>query len=576
MRLAEALQIAGRPAEDTPRHFHLLCGFTPLHLATFLKAHLRLRFPEDAISLLSGLYGDLEGNLQRAQENPAPYNPAQGAIVVIEWSDLDPRLGLRSSAGWSAQILEDIVVQTSERCRRIHDHLQALAAVMPVAVVAPTLPLPPLTHLPPAQSSAFELDLNAILLNFLQRLSGSHAIRLLSASSLAISSPIAARHDVKADLLFGFPYTLTHTDALAQIAVSCLFPQPPRKGLITDLDQTLWQGILGDDGVQGISWSLESKSQHHALYQQMLSSLAESGVLIAVASKNDPDLVAAAFERPDLLIRSDQIFPMEAGWGAKSQAVARILKAWNIGAESVVFLDDSPMELAEVAEKYPGMECMPFPSRDPAGVFALLQQLRNTFGKEEVRHEDRLRLQSLRGAATFHQQISSGDSTDFLARLQAKITFESSRADLRAFELVNKTNQFNLNGQRYTEAEWKALQQRPGAFLTTVSYEDRFGPLGQIAVIGGCIHPEYSLIDVWVMSCRAFSRQIEFQILRKLFAKSIASEIRFHFKPTDRNLPLQNFFRAFFPDFIPESELKLPVTTFETNCPPLFHQVIEK
>ena len=147
------------------------------------------------------------------------------------------------------------------------------------------------------------------------------------------------------------------------LSVQCLFPAPPKKGIITDLDQTLWKGILGDAGVDGISWSLDGKSQAHALYQQVLASLADSGVLVAIASKNDPDLVEAALQRPDILLPPSQIFPMEVGWGVKSDAVGRILETWNIGADSVVFVDDSPMELAEVAEKYPGIECLRFPVR---------------------------------------------------------------------------------------------------------------------------------------------------------------------------------------------------------------------
>jgi len=573
MRLGEALQIVGQTAGERQRHVHLLSGTTPLHLATFIKAYLSLRFPGDDICVHTGLYGDLEGNIQRACEIGA-----EGAIVVIEWSDLDQRLGLRSSSGWGAQVLDDVAIQIEERCRRMEGHLAALAQAMPLTVVAPTLMLPPVTSLPPTQTGAFELRLNAMVIDFLQRVGKTKGVRLLNASSLAMKSPQSARHDVKMDLLTGFPYTLMHADALAQLSVSCLFTAPAKKGLITDLDETLWRGILGDWGVEGVSWSLEGRSQVHALYQEVVASMAESGVLVAIASKNDPKLVEAALNRPDILLKAAQIFPVEASWGVKSEAVGRILKAWNIGAESAVFVDDSPMELGEVAEKYPGIECLKFPSNDPAGIFALLLQLRTLFGKEDILEEDRLRLQSLRAGAQLDQESPREASGDFLARLQAKVTFEAAgENNSRAFELVNKTNQFNLNGVRYTEAEWKSRVERPGAFLTTVSYEDRFGPLGRIAVLGGSVQGDQCLVDIWVMSCRAFSRQIEFQALRQLFAKSGVSVIRFRFKPTERNGPLQAFFRDFFsPDSMAEGELNLPAAVFEKNCPALLHQVIEK
>lgn len=573
MRLSEALQVVGQPAGERQRHIQLLCGFEPLHLATFVKAYLRLRFPGDTVCVHTGLYGDLEGNIKRAG-----HCSAEGAITVVEWSDLDQRLGFRNSGGWAAQTLDDIVAQAEERCLRIEAHLATLAQAMPLTVVAPTLLFPPVTHLSPAQTSTFELRLNAILTGFLGRVCERGGIKLLSASTLAMRSPQAARHDIKMDLLAGFPYTLTHTDALAQLSVSCLFPAAPKKGLITDLDQTLWKGILGDAGVDGVSWSLEGKSQAHALYQQVLASLADSGVLVAIASKNDPQLVEAALQRLDILVKPTQIFPIEASWGVKSDAIGRILKAWNIGADSVVFVDDSPMELAEVSEKYPGIDCLQFPSDDPAGILALLQQLRTSFGKQDIREEDRLRLQSLRAVAKLDQERPAAEvSSDFLARLEAKVTFEASGADPRAFDLVNKTNQFNLNGARYTEAEWKSRTHRPGAFLTTVSYEDRFGPLGRIAVVGGYMEGDRCVVDIWVMSCRAFSRQIEFQSLRQLFAKSGASVIRILFRPTERNGPLQTFLGHFLsPDSIGEGELDLQLTVFEESCPPLFHEVIER
>jgi FkbH-like protein len=572
MRLGEALQIIGQSAGERKVSVHLLCGFTPLHLETFIKAYLALRFPGAGINVQTGLYGDLEGNIQKAHENGG-----DGAISVIEWSDLDQRLGFRTSAGWRNETLDDIIAQVEEKCRRIEARLVELAEAMPVVLVAPSLGLPPLTHVPPAQTSACELRLNAIVTNFFQRVCEQDGIRLASSASLALSSPYGARHDVKMELLTGFPYTVKHAEAVAELGVRCLFPAAPKKGVITDLDQTLWKGILGDEGVNGISWSLEDKSQAHALYQQMLASLADSGVLVAIASKNDPALVEAALERPDMLLRPSQIFPIEVSWGVKSDAVGRILETWNIGADSVVFIDDSPMELAEVEEKYPGIECLRFPSDDPAAIMALLSQLRTRFGKSEVREEDRLRLESLRTSAALRQENAAETSTDFVARLEGKVTLEAVGSDQRAFELVNKTNQFNLNGVRYTEAEWKSLSRRPGAFLATVSYEDRFGPLGRIAVLGGYRKRDLCYVDIWVMSCRAFSRQIEFQSIRQLFHKTGASEIQFRFTPTDRNGPLQTFFAHFLHCGSPgEGELHLRYDDFERLCPPLFHQVNDK
>ena len=572
MRLGEALQILGWAAGERKMRVPLLCGFMPLHLQTFINAYLALRFPGVSIVIPAGLYGDLEGNIQRAREEGG-----DGAIAVVEWSDLDQRLGFRASAGWRLETLDDIVTQVAEKCRRLEAHLLELAKKMPVALAAPSLGLPPLAHLTPSQTGDCELRLNVILAEFLQRIGGHDGIRLVSGAHLANTSPQHSRHDVKMDLHAGFPYTLTHADALAKVSVQCLFPTPPKKGMITDLDQTLWKGILGDVGADGVSWSLEDKSQAHALYQQVLASLADAGVLVAIASKNDPKFVEEALQRPDILLQPSQIFPIEVSWGAKSEAIGRILQTWNIGADSVVFVDDSPMELAEVSEKYPGIECLRFPSDDPTAIVALLWQLRTWFGKKEVLEEDRLRLKSIRASAAAAQENTAEPSADFLARSEAKLTLEAAGSDQRAFELVNKTNQFNLNGLRYSEGEWKALRERSGGFLVTVSYEDRFGPLGRIAVLGGHVEKDICYVETWVMSCRAFSRQIEFQSIKQLFEKTGASEIRFRFKPTDRNGPLQTFFAHFFNGkSSAEGELRLRSDEFERLCPSLFHQVNDK
>ena len=114
--------------------------------------------------------------------------------------------------------------------------------------------------------------------------------------------------------------------AVAELSVECLFPPLPKKGLVTDLDETLWKGVLGDVGVNGVSWCLDDHSQPHALYQQLVASLAESGVLVAIASRNDPALVRQAFERQDVLLNEEQVFPIESNWGAKSESIGRILR----------------------------------------------------------------------------------------------------------------------------------------------------------------------------------------------------------------------------------------------------------
>jgi FkbH-like protein len=359
---------------------------------------------------------------------------------------------------------------------------------------------------------------------------------------------------------------------------SLLQTRTPKKGLITDLDDTLWSGILGEVGVDGVNWSLEHHSHIHGLYQQFLSSLASAGVLVGVASKNDAALVQQAFDRKDLLLKKDKVFPFEVHWHRKSDSVQRILKSWNIGPEAVVFIDDSPMEAAEVKAAFPAMECLVFKKDDYQAVWDLLANLRASFGKTAISKEDAIRLESLRSAAPLLDALGQdGNASDeFLKRADAFVSFDFTKRpkDGRAFELVNKTNQFNLNGKRFSESEWTKFLADPASFLVTVTYQDKYGPLGKIAVLLGKVNENKLHVAAWVMSCRAFSRRIEHHSLKRLFEKFDADEAVFDFQATERNGPTQDFFLELAGE-PPQPGLKISRASFLEKAPPLFHRVEE-
>ncbi len=571
MKLIEALAILkDGPGPEAPAlPFFLACGFTPLHLATFLKAHVQKRNPAARVEIETGLFGDLPGNLDRASRSSA-----HGAAVVIEWPDLDPRLGLRQLGGWDPDSLPELIQSAAAAASRLEAGIRRLAGACPMAVSLPTLPLPPCFVAAGWQAGMAEWELRELVTSLARRLAAIPRVRLLNPQRLDRVSPPGERYDVKADLTTGFPYRLEHAGQLAALLATLLANPTPKKGLITDLDDTLWRGILGEVGPQGVSWDLAAHTQIHGVYQQFLAALASSGVLVGVASKNDSRLVGEALDRPDLRLPRQKLFPIEAHWQPKSQSVARILEAWNIGADAVVFVDDSPMELAEVASAYPQMECVLFTPKDPDAALRLFERLRDIFGKAAVSEEDRIRADSIRSASALHAAAAAGGTNQdqFLEQAGAvlEISFDKDPYDHRAFELVNKTNQFNLNGRRYGEAEWRSRIQDPRAFLMTASYRDRFGPLGKIAVVTGREADSHLRIDTWVMSCRAFSRRIEHQCLRQLYQHFGAAEVVLDFVPTPRNGPLQEFLAALG---TLEPEFRLSREHFEAACPPLFHSL---
>ena len=200
-----------------------------------------------------------------------------------------------------------------------------------------------------------------------------------------------------------------------------------------------------------------------------------------------------------------------------------------------------------------------------------------------ISEEDHVRLESLRGWQTVREKMGavSGDADRFLEEIDGQVHLEFAKSPLdpraidpRALQLINKTNQFNLNGARYTDAAWKSYLQQAETFLLVVSYQDRYGRLGKIAVLSGRAKGSEVTVDNWVMSCRAFARRIEHRCLEQLFERYRASEIDFNFIPTARNVPTQDFFKEFLGE-APKENFRLTRKLFAKKSPKMFHRVME-
>ncbi len=569
MKLSEALSIVQKtPADAQPFPVLLACGFTPLHLENYLAAHLQTALPNRKVRIATGLYDNLAGTLE--QFDPSG---AEAVAIVMEWFDLDPRLGYRKLGGWGQRVAANILETTEATLARLEAAISKIPPFVKVALVLPSLPLTPAFHTSGWQASGPEIALRELTAAFAGRLAAYPSVLVLNEQRLNERSSPAERYDLRTDLYSGFPYTLKHADALGAALAALIGLSQPKKGLITDLDDTLWLGLVGEDGHDSVAWDLASHAQLHGLYQQMLHALADQGVLIAIASKNSPEVVERALARTDLLLARDKVFPVEVHWEAKSGSVERILKTWNIGADSVVFVDDNRMELEEVRAAFPGMECILFP-KDYAAGLAMLHRLRDLFGKPRLAEEDAYRLATIKQNRQITESARDGEFADhFLSMAEAVITVEWNppSTDRRVVELVNKTNQFNLNGVRYTEAEWRQKLQDPNRFVLAVSYQDKFGPLGKIAVLAGERSEGQIQIDTWVMSCRAFSRRIEHQCLTQLFQRFDGRSINFSFVSTPKNGPMREFLSV----LLTQPACTLAQEAFIVKCPKLYQKVIE-
>src|SRR5262249_22648902 len=157
----------------------------------------------------------------------------------------------------------------------------------PIVICAPTLPLPPIFHTPSWQVEALEAKLTEAIASFTSRLARNPRLRIVSRQRLDRMSPPGERFDARSELRSGFPYRLPPSDAVAELLATLIEIAQPKKGLIPDLDDTLWSGILGEDGVADVSWDRPA-SIMHGIYQQFLAALSERGVFVGIASRNDP------------------------------------------------------------------------------------------------------------------------------------------------------------------------------------------------------------------------------------------------------------------------------------------------
>ena len=551
----------------------LACGFTPLHVANYMAAHLQLSMPASKVSISPGLYGDLAGTIQDWLSR----QPLAG-VVLLEWADLDLRLGFRSLGGWGQKVVPSILDEVRNKLEHLRKLIDALSSSCRIVVMTPSLPLPPAFHTTSFQATEAELILTASMAEFTRQIAAHPAVSVVRMEKLNATSPPEARYDLRSDMHAGFPYSISHADAVGQAVANLLRPPETKKGLITDLDDTFWLGLAGEIGPENVAWDLSNHAQIHGLYQQMLQSLADQGVLVGVASKNTPEIAGAALSRPDCVMAKDNLFPLEIHWEQKSRSVARILKAWNVGPDAVVFVDDNPLELEEVKLSHPEVECLLFPKTEYNAFWIFLNRLRDLFGKARLSEEDSYRLASIREGAAFSDAELSGDETETLmAGAGAEILFDFKPAvsDLRLLELINKTNQFNLNGERLTSIEWQRRLSDPDTITISAQYKDKFGPLGKIAALQARRDGKTVRVESWVMSCRAFARRIEHQMLAQLFDSTGADFAILEFVETARNGP----FRAFLGSLLDQSRQDsygIERDSFAAKCPALYHRVTKQ
>jgi len=324
--------------------------------------------------------------------------------------------------------------------------------------------------------------------------------------------------------------------------------RPPKKVLALDLDNTLWGGVVAEDGLAGLELGDTSpRGEAYKAFQKYILSLKQRGVLLAVCSKNDHSTAAEVFEKhPEMVLRMDDLVSFKANWEPKSDNLRNIAAELNLGLDSFVFVDDNPAEIEIVRQFAPAVAAILL-GPDPAGHAAQLQDCR-LFEPRNLTAEDAARTSQYHSEARRKELESSvTDMGSYLESLEMEAAIsEFTAVDVpRLAQLINKSNQFNLTTHRRTEAEILALMADPAFAGFSIRLKDRFGDHGLISIVIGRQNGAAMKVDTWLMSCRVLKRQVEDEALNelaRLAAGRGCARLEGVFLPTAKNDMVRDFY----------------------------------
>lgn len=322
---------------------------------------------------------------------------------------------------------------------------------------------------------------------------------------------------------------------------------PVRKVLVTDLDNTLWGGLAGEEGLAGVQLNGEYEGFGYLRLQRALLDLYRRGVLLAVCSKNnEPDAVRILEQHPEMILRPEHFAVLKINWNDKAQSLREIAAELNLGVDSLVFLDDNPVERQRIRSELPEVEVIELAS-DPRTYEPTLRDS-VVFDRLALTAEDRLRTQQYReqrGRLELAQAATS--LVEFYWSLKQVVTISTVKPETlsRVAQVTQKTNQFNLTTRRYSEKQISDLAAKPGWNVYSVQVEDRFGDNGIVGVVITSTADYVCQIDTFVMSCRVIGRTIESAVLAFIVqecAREGMQEVRGFFLPTKKNAPAASLF----------------------------------
>jgi FkbH-like protein len=389
-------------------------------------------------------------------------------------------------------------------------------------------------------AAQLDQDLSAAL----QGLGDAHFI---SGSEQRRLYPVENYDSPLSDELAHIPYTAEYLAAIATAItrkIDCL-RRTPSKVIVLDLDNTLWEGVVGEDGPEGVKIDAARVEMQRFLLNQRAQ-----GMLLAIASKNneEEDAWEVFRRRPEMVLKPEHFAAWRINWDPKAANIDALAAELSLGLESFIFIDDNLKEIAEVESNLPQVRTLCLPDSSSEIVPALQHYW--PFDQARVTAEDEKRSQSYQQEKSRNQVLGAAKSLeDFIAELDLQVTIEPFRPEMlgRVSQLTQRTNQFNTTTIRRNESELKAQLDSGLLQCVTIAAADRFGDYGNVGAVLYSLAPEGLNVDSFLLSCRALGRGVEYQIVRHLgdiAQRHHLPEVWLRFQATKKNAPALRFLES--------------------------------
>ncbi len=407
----------------------------------------------------------------------------------------------------------------------------------------------PLANLETKQNFGFRESIQTLNLELVKNFAAASRVFLFDYDLFAARLGKQTLADPKMVYLGDLKLDLRHMPALAEAYMDTIKPLLglTRKCLVLDLDNTLWGGIVGEDGLDGIHLGPTPEGRAFWEFQQHLLGLFDRGVILAVNSRNNPkEALQVIREHPHMLLKEKHFASLQINWNDKASNLKVIAQEINIGMDSLAFFDDDKINRDFVRQALPEVFVIEVPE-DPSLYSQTLLAL-NDFNTLQLTEEDQQRGASY-AAQRLREDLKQGiDLKDYLKNLQTTVTVEKATSfNLpRMTQLTQKTNQFNMTTRRYGEADIERFSRDSSWLVLGFSVTDKFGPSGLVGVILAEKNKEIWRLDTFLMSCRVLGRKIEETMLTYVMKEAHASGAKKmvgEFIPTEKNAPAKIFYK---------------------------------